>query len=74
MADHIRLSEQMDSLLLGILLGFIAGYAVRALISRVRRRRFEEDYGFNPRSRLRHRSWRGHGNTRDGLSIRPGWS
>ena len=29
------------------------GYMVRALISQVRRRRFEEDYGFNPRSRLR---------------------
>jgi hypothetical protein len=42
----------MESLFLGIVLGFIAGYMVRALISQVRRRRFEEDYGFNPRSRL----------------------
>ena len=45
----------MDSLFLGIILGFVAGYMVRALISQVRRRRFEEDYGLNPRSRLRHR-------------------
>lgn len=43
----------MDSLPLGILLGFVAGYLVRALISQMRRRRFEEDYGFNPRSRLK---------------------
>jgi hypothetical protein len=53
---HARVSESMDSLLLGILLGFVAGYLVRALISQVRRRRFEEDYGLNPRSRLRPRS------------------
>jgi hypothetical protein len=52
---HAWLSEAMDSLFLGIILGFVAGYMVRALISQVRRRRFEEDYGLNPRSRLRHR-------------------
>ena len=45
--------QPMDSLPLGILLGFVAGYLVRALISQMRRRRFEEDYGFNPRSRLK---------------------
>jgi NhaP-type Na+/H+ or K+/H+ antiporter len=45
----------MESLILGIVLGFVAGYMVRAMISQVRRRRFEEDYGFNPRSRLRPR-------------------
>lgn len=46
----------MDTLLLGILLGFIAGYLVRSLISQMRRRRFEEEYGYNPRSRLKSRS------------------
>jgi hypothetical protein len=46
----------MDSLFLGIGLGFIAGYAVRALISRLRRRRFEEEYGCNPRSLLKPKS------------------
>jgi hypothetical protein len=45
----------MDYTFLWIVLGFVAGYMVRALISQVRRRRFEEDYGFNPRSQLRHR-------------------
>ena len=45
----------MDSLLLGVLLGFVAGYLVRSLISQMRRRRFEEDYGHNPRIRLKPR-------------------
>ena len=44
----------MEIAFLWIALGFVAGYMVRALISQVRRRRFEEDYGFNPRSLLRH--------------------
>ncbi|HYI70044.1 MAG TPA: hypothetical protein VEX87_09885 [Skermanella sp.] len=46
----------MDSLLLGVLLGFVAGYLVRSLISQMRRRRFEEDYGHNPRTRLKQRT------------------
>jgi len=41
----------MEIFILGVALGFIAGYTVRALISRVHRRRFEEEYGFNPRLR-----------------------
>ena len=45
----------MESIFLWIVVGFVAGYMVRALISQVRRRRFEEDYGFNPRTRLRPR-------------------
>jgi NhaP-type Na+/H+ or K+/H+ antiporter len=52
---HGRLGEPMESIFLWIALGFVAGYMVRALISQVRRRRFEEDYGFNPRVRLKPR-------------------
>jgi NhaP-type Na+/H+ or K+/H+ antiporter len=46
----------MDTLLLGLLLGFIAGYLVRSLVSQMRRRRFEEEYGHNPRSHMKQRS------------------
>jgi hypothetical protein len=52
---HGRLGGPMESIFLWIALGFVAGYMVRALISQVRRRRFEEDYGFNPRIRLKPR-------------------
>ena len=52
---HGRLGGPMESIFLWIALGFVAGYMVRALISQVRRRRFEEDYGFNPRTRLKPR-------------------
>jgi hypothetical protein len=45
------LGETMEIFVLGVALGFIAGYTVRALISHMHRRRFEEEYGFNPRLR-----------------------
>jgi len=42
-------SMDMENLTLGLVLGFVIGYAIRSLVSRARRRRFEEDYSFNPR-------------------------
>ena len=39
----------MGNFILGVAVGAVVGYAIRALISRVRHRRFEENYGYNPR-------------------------
>ena len=38
----------METFILGVAIGTVVGYAIRALISRVHHRRFEEDYGYNP--------------------------
>ena len=37
----------METFILGVAIGTVVGYAIRALISRVHHRRFEEDYGYN---------------------------
>ena len=39
----------MEPFILGVIVGASVGYAVRALISHVRHRRFEEDYGYTSR-------------------------
>jgi hypothetical protein len=42
-------NADMGNFILGVAVGTVVGYAIRALISRVRHRRFEENYGYNPR-------------------------
>ncbi|WP_267133580.1 MULTISPECIES: hypothetical protein [Skermanella] len=39
----------MEDFWFGAILGLVVGYAIRALISHMRRRRFAAEYGFNPR-------------------------
>jgi NhaP-type Na+/H+ or K+/H+ antiporter len=39
----------MEPFILGVTVGVSVGYAVRALISHVRHRRFAENYGYNLR-------------------------
>jgi hypothetical protein len=39
----------MEIFVLGVAVGGVLGYAIRALISRRRHRRFREEHGSNPR-------------------------
>jgi hypothetical protein len=39
----------MEPFILGVIVGASLGYAVRALISHMRHRCFEEDYGYSSR-------------------------
>jgi hypothetical protein len=39
----------MEIFVLGVVVGGVLGYAIRALISRRRHQRFQEQYGTNPR-------------------------
>jgi NhaP-type Na+/H+ or K+/H+ antiporter len=43
----------MDIFIIGLSIGFVVGYFVRALLSHLRRRRFLEEHGYNPRLRSR---------------------